>query len=63
MPAITEQAVNNKSLTNEDTINDLTWDEATMTWDEATATWNSPGRPITKITKNNKSLSNSAENT
>ena len=63
MPSITNIAKNEKSLSNISTDNDLTWDEATMTWDEATAPWQSPGRPITKGAKNNKTLTNSAEHT
>ena len=61
MPAISLSAENQKSLSNIPTDNDLTWDEATMTWDEATATWQAPGRPITKSSKNDKSLSNLSE--
>jgi|GEM_PF-7104723 len=62
MSSISLETKNEKSLTLEDTDNDLTWDEATMTWDEATSPWQSPGRPITKESKNTKSLANESEN-
>lgn len=58
MPSLSNASKNEKSLTLEATDNDLTWDEATMTWDEATSTWQAPGRPITKTTKNSKTLTN-----
>ena len=59
---ITEFAKNNKDLTNISNAGDITVDEATMTVDEADRPVDSLGLPITKISKNNKSLSNIAEN-
>ena len=58
---ITEESKNNKDLGNE-TMTDITWDEATMTWEEAERPWAALGKPITKESKNNKSLSNESEN-
>ena len=61
MTSITPNSQNSKSLTNKEIDASLTWDEATMTWDDATGTWNVPGKPITKSSVNNKSLSNTAQ--
>ena len=62
MPGITPASKNEKSLTNISDAGDITVDEATMTVDEADRPISSLGLPITKTAKNNKSLSNMAEN-
>ena len=60
--SISKESKNSTStLSNDSKDNDLTWDEATMTWDEATRTWDSPGRPMTKESKNSYSLSNESK--
>jgi len=63
MPSLSNIAKNTKSLSNEnDNAEDITVDEATMTVDDATRMVDGLGLPITKITKNIKTLSNEAEN-
>lgn len=61
MPSLSNESKNDKSLSNETTDNSLTWDKATNTWADATAPWESPGRPVTKESKNNKTLINDSE--
>lgn len=64
MSSLTNSSENTKSLSNASEGNaDTTWNDHTETWDEATATWNSPGMPLTKTAKNNKTLTNASENT
>lgn len=64
MPSLNNTAKNNKSLTNEEepssnlTLADMPW---TLAEDEGTL--GRPGSHITKESKNNKTLSNEAENT
>lgn len=59
---ITEASKNEVSLTNISNGADIIVDLATMTVDEAERPVDSLGKPITKATKNEKSLTNSAEN-
>jgi len=63
MPAISNEAKNNVSLSNRGLGTDLTVDEATMTVDEAQRSVDFVGEPVTKLSKNDKSLTNESENT
>jgi len=63
MPSITPNSINEKSLTNLSSAGDILVDEATMTVNEAEQPVDSVGHPITKLSINEKSLSNLVENT
>lgn len=62
MPGISNNSKNDKTLSNADLGADIIVDEATMTIDDAERPVDFLGNPVTKKTKNNKTLTNSNEN-
>jgi len=61
MSSLTNTSKNNVSLTNTDLSGDILVDEAIMTVDEADRPVDNVGLPLTKISKNSVSLTNSSE--
>ena len=63
--SISNNSKNNLSISNDSKADNTTWAEHIETWAEAGpggATWAAPGVPLTKDTKNNLSITNTAKN-
>lgn len=63
MPSISNGSKNNKTVSNADMNNSATVDDMATPYDDAQLPYDDPGNPLSKQSKNNKSLSNASENT
>ena len=59
---ITPETKNNLTITNENKVANVTWDDADYTWNEATGTWDAPGVVLARETKNNLTITNENKN-